>query len=112
MLKKQIISSALILLLASAALAGIRGPGKYSGIVVFDSWDTCYIYSGIYLMYVSGKTKEGLRKYEGRPVEIYAKEVVQPVNPGDGRIGKFDLLSLLDSKPGPPGLKNLRLTAE
>lgn len=110
MLKKYVVSLAVLLLLASAASAGIRGPGKYSGVVVFDRWDTCYIYSGIYLMYVSEKTKEGLRKYEGRPVEIYAKEVFQPVNPGDGRIGKFDLLSLLDSKPAPRGLKGLRLT--
>lgn len=112
MLKKLATSFAVILLSAVAALAGIRGPGKYSGIVVFDRWDTCYIYSGAYLMYVSEKTKEELRKYEGRPVEIYAKEVFQPMNPGDGRIGKFDLLSLLDSKPEPPGLKGLRLTAE
>jgi len=110
--KKHATSLAIILLSAVAALAGIRGPGKYRGIVLFDRWDTCYIYSGIYLMYVSDKTKEGLREYEGRPVEIYAKEVSQPVNPGDGLIGKFDLLSLLDSKPEPPGLKGLRLTAE
>src|SRR5215212_8191649 len=110
--KKHATSLAIILLSAVAAAAGIRGPGKYRGIVVFDRWDTCYIYSGVYLMYVSDKTKEGVRKYEGRPVEIYAKEVSQPMNPGDGLIGKFDLLSLLDSKPEPPGLKGLRLTAE
>lgn len=112
MLKKHATTLAVLLLSASAALAGIRGPGKYRGIVVFDRWDTCYVYSGVYLMYVSEKTKEGLRKYEGRPVEIYAKEVSQPVNPGDGLIGKFDLLSLLDSKPEPPDIKGLRLTAE
>lgn len=111
-MRKHATSFAIVLLSAVAAFAGSRGPGKYSGIVVFDRWDTCYIYSGVYLMYVSDKTKEGLRKYEGRPVEIYAKEVFQPINPGDGRIGKFDLLSLLDSKPEPPGLKGLRLTAE
>lgn len=112
MLKKHATSIAVLLLSATVVLAGSRGPGKYSGIVVFDRWDTCYIYSGVYLMYVSEKTKEGLRKYEGRPVEIYAKEVFQPINPGDGRIGKFDLLSLLDSKPKPPELKGLKLTAE
>jgi hypothetical protein len=112
MLRKYATALAIILLSAAAVFAGIRGPGKYSGIVLFDRWDTCYIYSGIYLMYVSDKTKEGLRNYEGRPVEIYAKEVFQPINPGDARIGKFDLLSLLDSKPEPQELKGLKLTAE
>jgi hypothetical protein len=110
--RKYATALAIILLSAAAVFAGIRGPGKYCGIVLFDRWDTCYIYSGIYLMYVSDKTKEGLRKYEGRPVEIYAKEVSQPMNPGDALVGKFDLLSLLDSKPEPPGLKGLKLTAE
>lgn len=112
MLKKYATSFAIILLSAAAAAAGIRGPGKYRGVVVFDRWDTCYIYSGVYLMYVSEETKEALRKYEGRPVEIDAKEVFQPINPGDGRIGKFDLLSLLDSKPAPRGIEGLRLTVE
>jgi hypothetical protein len=110
MLKKYAVSLAVLLLLASAAAAGLLGPGKYRGVVVFDRWDTCYVYSGVYLMYVSEETKEGLRKYEGRPVEIYAKEVFQPVNPGDGRIGKFDLLSPLDSEPAPRGIEGLRLT--
>jgi hypothetical protein len=37
--------------LSISSQAGIRGPGKYSGVVVFDRWETCYIYSGVYLMY-------------------------------------------------------------
>ena len=112
MLKKPTTSLALLVLLAAVAAAGIRGPGKYRGVVVFDRWDTCYIYDGAFLMYVSEKTKERLRKHEGRHVEVYAKEVVQPMNPGDGRIMKFDLLSSSPSKPPPPRFKNLGVTAE
>jgi hypothetical protein len=111
MLKKRATSIALLLLLAAAAHAGIRGPGKYRGIVVFDRWDTCYIYDGAYLMYVAEKEKERLRSFEGRYVEVNAKQVIQPMNPGDARIVKFDLLSS-DSPSLPPGLKHLRLTAE
>jgi hypothetical protein len=25
------------------AQAGIRAPGKYCGVIVFDRWDTCFI---------------------------------------------------------------------
>lgn len=72
--------------------AGIRAPGKYSGVVVFDRWDGCMLYSGIYVMYILEKSKEGLRKYAGQAVQIDAKEVFQPINPGDGFIGRFDYL--------------------
>lgn len=72
--------------------AGIRSPGEYCGIVIFDRWDGCTLYSGIYVMYISEKVKEGLRKYAGQPVQIDAKEVSQPENPGDGLIGKFEYL--------------------
>ncbi len=41
-------------------------------------------------MYVSEKAKEGLRKYAGQAVQIDAKDVYQPMNPGDGRIGEFN----------------------
>jgi len=72
--------------------AGIRSPGKYCGVVIFDRWDGCTLYSGIYIMYVSEKVKEGLRKYAGQAIQIDAKEVNQPINPGDGLIGKFEYL--------------------
>jgi hypothetical protein len=71
---------------------GIRGPGKYCGVAIFDRWDGCTLYSGIYVMYVSEKVKEGLRPYAGRAIQIDAKKVEQPVNPGDGLIGKFAYL--------------------
>lgn len=72
--------------------AGVRFPGPYCGVVIFDRWDGCILYSGIYVMYVSEKTKEGLRKYGGQAVKILAREVYQPENPGDGLIGKFEYL--------------------
>jgi hypothetical protein len=66
--------------------AGERGPGKYSGVVVYDRWGGCTLYSGIYVMYVSEKVKGKLREYGGTSVRIDAKEVSQPMNPGDGLI--------------------------
>jgi hypothetical protein len=97
-LKKLIASALMLMLVAGAGFAGIRGPGKYAGIVLFDRWDTCYLYSGIYLMYVSEKTKGALRKYEGQSILLDAKEVYQPINPGDGLIGKFKVLRILSTK--------------
>lgn len=108
MLRKLSAVSLTLALFAGTSLAGIRGPGKYTGVVIFDRWDTCYLYSGIFLMYVSGKTKEGLRKYEGKSVVIDAKEVFQPVNPGDGLIGKYKFLGLAKSKG--TNLERLSLT--
>ena len=51
---------------AFPCFGGIRSPGKYSGVVVFDRWDGCTLYSGIYVMYISEKTKDGLRPFEGQ----------------------------------------------
>ena len=79
-------------LIAASAFAGIRGPGKYSGVVVFDRWDGCILFGGVYLMHISESVKEGLRQYEGQAIEIDALEVIQPVNPGDGRIMKYKVV--------------------
>jgi hypothetical protein len=78
------------------AEAGIRTPGKYSGVVVFDRWDGCILYSGIYVMYVSEHTKEKVREYAGKSIQIDAKKVSQPINPGDGLISE---LAYLKSPP-------------
>lgn len=80
------------ILVPGRGLAGIRGPGKYAGIVIFDRWDNCILFSGIYLMYISENVKEGLRPSEGQAVQIDATDVVQPINPGDGLIRKYRLL--------------------
>ncbi|MHC4519946.1 MAG: hypothetical protein ACYTAS_15260 [Planctomycetota bacterium] len=68
---------------------GRRAPGKYCGTPIFDRWDGCTLYSGIYVMYISEKVKESLRPYAGKAIQIDAQEVNQPINPGDGLIGKF-----------------------
>ena len=80
------------ILVPGRGFASIRGPGKYAGIVIFDRWDTCVLFSGIYLMYISENVKEGLRPYEGQAVQIDAIDVVQPINPGDGLIKKYRFL--------------------
>ena len=72
------------ILLVLPAQAGKRAPGKYRGVVVFDRWDGCILYSGIYVMYISERTKEKLREHTGKSIQIDAKKVSQPRNPGDG----------------------------
>jgi hypothetical protein len=79
-------------LLALHALGAIRGPGKYNGVVIFDRWGGCHLYSGASVMEVSESVKELLRPYTNRPVLIDAKEVFQPMNPGDGLIKKLEVL--------------------
>lgn len=53
----------IFLMVASTVSGAIRGPGKYAGVVIFDRWDSCYLYSGKYLMYVSQRIKKSLRAY-------------------------------------------------
>lgn len=84
-----------------ACLGGIRGPGKYCGVVVFDRWGGCTLYSGIYVMYIAEAAKSQLRSYSGQAVEIDAKEVSQPINPGDGLIKRFEVLG-----PAPEGRRS------
>jgi hypothetical protein len=96
--------------------AAIRGPGKYNGVVIFDRWDACHLYSGVYMMEVSEKIKETLRHFDGKAVLIDAQEVLQPINPGDGLITKLAVLGPA-VEPGevslnkPPKLDGLRLRA-
>jgi hypothetical protein len=71
---------------------GIRKAGKYSGVVIFDRWDGCHLYSGAYLMEVSEKVKEALRPFSGQAMSIDAKDVEQPMNPGDGLITRLEVL--------------------
>src|SRR5919112_755048 len=77
-----------------SARAGIRAPGKYSGVVFFDRWDTCVLINGRYVTYVAEGVKEELRKYAGVAVQIDASDVVQPMNPGDALVRKYKLLGL------------------
>lgn len=99
MRRRPIINTCLFLsLLATACLAGLRGPGKYCGVVVFDRWGGCTLYSGVCVMYISEAVKDQLRAYSGQAVEIDAKEVSQLMNPGDGLISRFEILG-----PAPAG---------
>lgn len=81
-----------LLLLSSFAIAGIRAPGKYSGVVFFDRWGGCILFSGVYLMYISEEVKDNVRSYEGQAIEIDAQEVLQPINPGDGLIKRLTVI--------------------
>jgi hypothetical protein len=73
------------------AHAGIRGPGKYCGVVIFDRWDTCFLLSGPYITYISESVKEPLRPYKGKAMEVDASEVFQLENPGDALIRKYKI---------------------
>ena len=78
--------------LAFVARAGIRGPGKYCGVIVFDRWDTCFLLSGPYITYISEKVKEDLRTYKGQAIQVDALDVFQPKNPGDALIRKYKII--------------------
>lgn len=62
-------------LFAVTASAYLFGPGKYSGVVVFDRWGTCYLVSGPYINYVAPDVKSGLLPYKGKVVQIDATKV-------------------------------------
>jgi hypothetical protein len=104
---------AFIVLLAVAAAplqAGMRGPGKYSGVVIFDRWDTCFLLSGPYITYISSSAKEKLRPYSGQAVQVDATDVFQPDNPGDALIRQYSLVGLApDSKYVPVNGLSLRI---
>jgi hypothetical protein len=74
------------------AQAGMRGPGKYCGLVVFDRWDTCFLLSGHFITYVSDGVKNELRPYKGTAMQVDASEVFQPMNPGDALIRKYKII--------------------
>ena len=91
---KSVWFTTLLLVLAVIAPlhSGIRGPGKYSGVVIFDRWDNCLLLSGPYVTYISSVAKEALRPYTGKGVQIEAFRVLQPINPGDALIREYRIL--------------------
>src|SRR5262249_10312392 len=93
------------------AEGGERSPGKYSGVVVFDRWDGCTLYSGIYVMYVSEGVKEKLRQHAGKDVQVDAKKVRQPINPGDGLISEHVVLGAAPPPARHVSLAGLTLTS-
>jgi hypothetical protein len=76
----------------TSTYAGLRGPGEYSGVVIFDRWDTCFLLSGPYITYVSEKVKDELRPYKGTAMQVHASQVWQPGNPGDAIIRKYTIV--------------------
>jgi hypothetical protein len=90
----------LLVTLIPATHAGIRGRGRYVGYVLFDRWDTCVLFNGPYIIYISTAVKESLRPYAGRFVAIDARQVEQPMNPGDGLIKQF-FINDVDLPPNP-----------
>ncbi len=95
-----------------SAHAGIRGPGKYCGVVVFDRWDTCFLLSGPYITYISESVKNKLRPYEGKAMQLDASDVFQPMNPGDALIRKYEIIGPAQDTHQWVVLDGLELTAE
>jgi hypothetical protein len=92
---RKLILIALLLVISGPLLivhAGLRGTGKYSGVVIFDRWDTCLLLSGNYITYVSDAVKEHLRPYRDQAVQVDALEILQPKNPGDALIQRYKIL--------------------
>ena len=108
-----VLASCVVLLLGICVLspAEVRMPGEYTGVVVFDRWDGCTLYSGVYLMYISERAKETLRPLAGEAVQIDATDVYQPTNPGDGLIREFDYLGPAPDDEDHLALDNLRLAS-
>src|SRR5712671_2723089 len=98
--------------LTGQAYAGIRAPGKYSGVVIFDRWGGCILFSGVYLMYISETVRDQLRPYDGQAIELDALEVVQPTNPGDGLIRKLKVLGAAPPNNGPFTFDDIKLNAQ
>jgi len=98
--------------LALVAHAGLRGPGKYSGVVVFDRWDTCFLLSGPYITYISESVKNELRAYAGKAMQVDASDIFQPLNPGDALIRKYKIIGPAPVVDHAPILDGLELIAE
>lgn len=89
-LRFTILAAALVLI-SSVGLAEPRYPGMYRGIVIFDRWDGCALYQGVYVEYISEQIKEHVRDKAGKHVVLDVTEIEQPINPGDGLIKRFTL---------------------
>jgi hypothetical protein len=86
---------ALLLAISGSLLivhASMRGRGRYSGVVIFDRWDTCLLLSGNYITYVSDNVKEDLRPHRNQAMEVDASDVRQAGNPGDALIRKYTII--------------------
>jgi hypothetical protein len=90
--------------LVIAVHAGLRGPGKYCGVIVFDRWDTCFLLSGHYITYISESVKDQLRPYTGKAMQLDVTEISQPRNPSDLLVQKYRIIG-----PAPDNQQRLML---
>ena len=58
----------------STANAQQRGR-EFSGVVMFDHWDSCYLISGTNVTYISPNSKEALRPYNGMAILVDAYDM-------------------------------------
>lgn len=58
---------------------------------LIDGIRVCLV-NGVYVMYVSDAVKEQLRPYVGTAMQVNATDVIQPMNPGDGLIERYELI--------------------
>jgi hypothetical protein len=112
----QTICITLIWFLASGFIitvhAGLRGPGKYCGVIVFDRWGTCLLLSGPFVTYISDSVKKDLRPYTGKAMEIDALEVSQPQNPGHALVRKYRIIGPAPNKQQWAMLDGLKLISQ
>ena len=94
------------------AHAGLRGPGKYCGVIVFDRWDTCFLLSGHVITYISDGVKNELRPYRGKAMQLDALEVSQPRNPGDALVRKYQIIGPAPDNHSTVVLDGLELVAQ
>jgi len=109
---RQLILTTLIIVVSGSLLvvsAGLRGRGKYSGVVIFDRWDTCLLLSGVYITYVSDAVKEELRPYRNQAIQLDASVVSQPMNPGDALIHKYTIIGFAPVAPHGPSTEGVSI---
>jgi hypothetical protein len=105
---------ALAILVCQPAVGRILFPGEYNGVVFFDRWDGCHLFTGVATLEISESAKEALRPYRGKAVLIDAQKIEQPMNPGIGLVTKLKVLGPAKSirRPSiqpPTGIEDLSL---
>lgn len=107
-----IAASLALLSVLTTVHAGLRGPGKYSGVVIFDRWGTCFLLSGPYITYISEAVKVDLRPYAGQAIQVDVTDISQPMNPGDGLITQYTIVGPAPDDPSNPIANRLEIEAE
>ncbi len=93
-LKIFLIAGATILVVYSQnALSEEASRGPHYGYYAVDRWGQKVFHVGPYHMFVSDEAARDLEKYKGRPVEIKATDVSQPINPGGDLIMGIEKVS-------------------